>query len=296
MSEWRCPICAGTRWLPVSQTPPLVACAGCRLHRLDPMPSAETLTHQYVEADASAGRGTGADHQSLPPRWKARVLTGLARATAQPGVKGFLTRVVLHPFAAHFRGLPSRHRHGRMIDVGSGTGLTLEILQQIGWEVNGIELDPRAAAARPGLPIFVGDLSTIKIPEGQADVVRAWHVVEHLRNPLEALQRMRGWLVPGGELILGVPNIDSAMRWWFRERWAGWRSPYHLYHFTSETIRALVARAGFSKVRVRCASVGTVLDNLEVTANPVARGISIYLDLGFDLCGLGDGLEVRATR
>ena len=296
MSDWRCPICAGTRWVPVPQTPPLVACVGCGLHRLDPIPSAEVLTQLYVEADASASRGDGADYQSLPPRWKAQVLTRLARATAQPGVKGFATRVALHPFAAHFRGLPSRHRRGRMIDVGSGTGLTLDILQQIGWEISGIELDPRAASAHPDLPVLIGDLSTINLPEGGADVMRAWHVVEHLHDPLEALQRMRGWLKSGGELILGVPNIDSAMRWWFRERWAGWRYPYHLYHFTPETIRALVARAGFSQVRVRCASVGTVLESLEMAANPLARCLSIYLDLGFDLCGLGDGLEVRATR
>ncbi len=296
MGEWRCPVCAGTSWAPARHTPSLVACTGCRLHRLDPIPSAEALTQLYVEADASASRGLGADHQSLPSHWKSQALTRLARATAQPGIRGTATRVALHPFAAHFRGLPSRHRRGRMIDVGSGMGLTLDILQQIGWEVSGIELDPHAAAARPELPVFVGDLSTIKIPEGSVDVVRAWHVVEHLRDPLEALQRMRGWLAPGGELILGVPNIDSAMRWWFRERWGGWRYPYHLYHFTPETIRALVMRAGFSEVRVRCASVGTVLDNLQVAANPVARWLSIYLDLGFDLCGLGDGLEVRAAR
>jgi len=233
------------------------------------------------------------------------VLTHVAKASVQRGLAGTVKRFLLYPFAAHFRGLPSRPPRGTLLDVGSGTGLALAVLQRAGWRATGIEMDRRAAAVRPDLSIITGDLSTVEIPAGSAEVVRAWHLVEHVPDPLQTLQCLREWLMPGGELIVGVPNIHSAMRWGFGTRWAGWQPPYHVYHFTPATIGRLVARAGFSHIRVRCASVGTALDSLMagrgatgrwLATNPVVRLLSIYMDLGLDLCGVGDGLEVRATR
>lgn len=305
MSDAACPVCAGARWAPAERRPPLARCAGCGLLRTDPLPSADELARAHQNAEAWKGRGYGAAHQSLPPAWKTRVLTQAVEASAQRGISGVITRILLHPFAAHFRGLPSRSPRGTLLDIGSGAGLAAAMFQQTGWRVVGIELDAQAAALRQDLPVLVGDLATIQFPTAAAEVVRAWHVLEHLPDPLAVLHRMREWLRPGGELIVGVPNIHSAMRWSFGARWAGWQRPYHVYHFTPATLRRLIVRAGFSDIRVRCASVGTALDSLmagrgavgrRLATNPAVRLLSIYVDLGLDLCGIGDGLEVRATR
>lgn len=305
MSDAPCPVCADGHWVSVGCRPRLARCTGCGLLRTDPPPSADELTRAHQDAEAWKGRGCGAAHHSLPPAWKTRVLAQVAAATAQRGAVGAAKRMLLHPLAAHFRGLPSRPPRGTLLDVGSGTGLALAVLQRAGWRVTGIEMDPRAAVSRPGLPVITGNLATIAIPAQSMEIVRAWHVLEHVPDPLQTLQRLREWLAPGGELILGVPNIRSVMRWGFGPRWAGWQSSYHVYHFTPITIGRLVTRAGFSGVRIRCASVGTALDSLMAGWGPVGRGLatnpavrllSIYVDLGLDLCGVGDGLEIRATR
>lgn len=273
--------------------------------RTDPLPSADDVSRVHQDAEAWKGRGCGAGHQSLPTTWKAHVLTQVVKAAAYRGFGGVVARLFLYPFSAHFRGLPRRPARGTLVDVGSGGGLALAMLQRAGWHVTGIEMDARAAASRPELPVIIGDLSAITVPAASVNVVRAWHVLEHMPDPLTTLQHVREWLVPGGELIIGVPNVRSAMRWGFGSRWAGWQPSYHVYHFTPATIERLVARAGFSDIRVRCASVGTLLDSVmtrggaagrRLATNPIVRLLSVALDAGLDLCGIGDGLDVRATR
>lgn len=135
---------------------------------------------------------------------------------------------------------------GRLLDVGCATGKFLRQMGAVGWQLAGIELDPEAAAkARTVTPdVFEGDPVDAPLAPGRFDVVTAFHVVEHLPDPLRALRRMIEWLAPGGLMIVEVPNVGGVGGRMFGRYWSGLDFPRHLVHFTPATMGAMVARAG----------------------------------------------------
>ncbi len=116
----------------------------------------------------------------------------------------------------------------------------------VGWEVAGIEFDPEAAAkAKEVTPnIFVGDPSEARFPDRGFDLVTAFHVVEHLPDPLGALRNMLRWVATGGLVIVEVPNVGGWGGRLFEGYWSGLDFPRHLVHFTPQTFGLMVEQAG----------------------------------------------------
>ena len=83
------------------------------------------------------------------------------------------------------------------------------------------------------------------------DRVLLSHVLEHVPNPLEVLEKLRGRLRPGGRLLLSVPNVESLQAQVFGGYWLGYDMPRHLWHFSPSTLGHLVRRAGFEIVESR---------------------------------------------
>ena len=100
---------------------------------------------------------------------------------------------------------------GHLLDVGCATGRFLSQMSALGWETSGIEFDPEAAAkALQVTPrIFVGDPTEAPFPDHHFDVITAFHVLEHLPDPLGTLRNMIRWMAPGGLIIVEVPNIGG---------------------------------------------------------------------------------------
>jgi SAM-dependent methyltransferase len=89
----------------------------------------------------------------------------------------------------------------------------------------------------------------VTLPEASVDVITAFHVLEHLPDPLAALRNMLRWLAPGGLAIVEVPNADGVCSAVFGRYWSGLDFPRHLVHFTPRTMAAMVERAGGRVVR-----------------------------------------------
>ncbi len=144
----------------------------------------------------------------------------------------------------------------RLLDVGAGTGIFLEVAQAQGWQVEGV--DPSAAACRVcretlGVEVWHGTIEDLSPSDSRYDVITMWEVLEHTRDPLGTLHAAQELLVDGGLLALSVPNASGlvgVLRW--REELMPW---YHLYHFTQSTLKALLRRAGFLPVRLRTIQV-----------------------------------------
>jgi SAM-dependent methyltransferase len=75
-------------------------------------------------------------------------------------------------------------------------------------------------------------------------------VLEHLHQPVAALQKLGRWLAPGGWLVLSVPNAGSIWPRVFGSRWYDWSLPTHLYHFTPTTLGILLERTGWRVERL----------------------------------------------
>jgi SAM-dependent methyltransferase len=139
-------------------------------------------------------------------------------------------------------------------------------MAELGWEVAGIELVPEAAAIAREVTrnIFVGDLMRAPFPDGSFDLVTAFHVVEHLPDPLEALQRILRWVAPGGRAIIEVPNFAGIGRRVFGCDWHGLDLPFHLSHFTPRTLQRFIERAGATVVQIEyCSDPHSMIKSLE---------------------------------
>jgi hypothetical protein len=77
-----------------------------------------------------------------------------------------------------------------------------------------------------------------------------WHTLEHLPDPLGAIERSAGLLRAGGHLIVSVPNLSSVQSRLGGDRWFHLDLPRHLYHFTPTSLCRLMERAGFVVERV----------------------------------------------
>jgi SAM-dependent methyltransferase len=84
---------------------------------------------------------------------------------------------------------------------------------------------------------------------GEYDAVTLWHVLEHLEDADTALAHVRSLLLPGGVLVVGVPNLGSVQARLGRERWFHLDLPRHRTHFTPAGLRLALERHGFAVVR-----------------------------------------------
>lgn len=105
----------------------------------------------------------------------------------------------------------------RIVDMGCGRGEWLELMQQQGCEVFGIDLDEGMLAAchERDLPVQQGDALQYlcEQPDASVDILSAFHVVEHLDfAALETLiTQARRVLRPAGLLILETPNPENLV-------------------------------------------------------------------------------------
>jgi hypothetical protein len=72
-----------------------------------------------------------------------------------------------------------------------------------------------------------------------------WHSLEHFDDPEAALARIRGWLRPGGRLVVAVPDLASVQARIGGDRWFHQDVPRHRTHFTPRGLAALLERTGF---------------------------------------------------
>lgn len=136
----------------------------------------------------------------------------------------------------------------RLLDVGCGTGYFIDYCKQNGWQVNGVEPNDLArsqAEEKTNIKIQQ-DLAEVK---GSFGVITLWHVLEHLPNLEETLNQLKSILAPGGVLIIAVPNFEAYEATTFKEYWAAYDVPRHLYHFNLKSVQSLTKKNGLKIAR-----------------------------------------------
>jgi 2-polyprenyl-3-methyl-5-hydroxy-6-metoxy-1,4-benzoquinol methylase len=142
----------------------------------------------------------------------------------------------------------------RFLDVGANTGMLVQAFQERGWEAHGIELSSssvRFAREKRGLTTMKeGEIIDVDYPEGYFDYILFWHVIEHLRNPVDVLRKIHYWLKPGGVLRLGMPNpspLLSVMLSKYHGRFS--LGADHTFGFPKQTTKRILNEIGFSIFR-----------------------------------------------
>lgn len=138
---------------------------------------------------------------------------------------------------------------GRLLDVGCGHGLLLDEARALGFAAEGLELSTGAAAwarGRFGVPVREEPLEALDEPGAFAAIVMA-DVLEHLDDPLAALDHARALLEPGGVLVVVTPDPRSRMARLAGPRWWGYL-PAHTVLLPRATLRRVLVERGFEVV------------------------------------------------
>jgi 2-polyprenyl-3-methyl-5-hydroxy-6-metoxy-1,4-benzoquinol methylase len=125
-----------------------------------------------------------------------------------------------------------------ILDVGAGTGDFLNICKNNNWKVLGIEpnLDARKIAGEKGIYL---KKNLLDINDQKFDVITLWHVLEHVEDLKDTIKILNSLLKPNGRIVIAVPNYKSYDAQFYKEYWAAFDVPRHLWHFSQNTIQKL---------------------------------------------------------
>lgn len=174
----------------------------------------------------------------LHPAWKDSLQASVFHLHAQPG--------------------------GCLLEVGCGSGATLQSMQQNGWRVTGLDFDEGAVsnARSKGLDVRQGQLSAQGFADESFDAVVMSHVIEHVPSPVELLAVCRRILKKGGVLVALTPNSRSSVHKHYGRNWRGLETPRHLQIFTRNSLANIAGRVGYVHVETFTTMNGFVYQDM----------------------------------
>ena len=135
---------------------------------------------------------------------------------------------------------------GNLLDVGCGTGAFVHEMQQRNWTVTGLE--PDAGAREIAKKLYNLDLKDqnelFHLSGSSFDAITLWHVLEHVHNLAGYIQQLKLLLKETGKLFIAVPNYTSLDARAYKEYWAAYDVPRHLYHFSPLSMQRLMEKNG----------------------------------------------------
>ncbi|MGB5498627.1 MAG: class I SAM-dependent methyltransferase [Maribacter sp.] len=137
-----------------------------------------------------------------------------------------------------------------LLDVGAGTGDFLLTAKRKDWDVQGVEPneDAKIRAQEKGIDLCV---SLATLPDNKYDVITLWHVLEHIPNLNDEIKKLVALLNKKGTLVVAVPNFKSYDAQHYKNFWAAYDAPRHLWHFSKEAIEKLFSGHGMKVVNIK---------------------------------------------
>jgi 2-polyprenyl-3-methyl-5-hydroxy-6-metoxy-1,4-benzoquinol methylase len=235
----------------------------CGLMWLDPMPLAEDIGKAYETYYTHAHQDKDFAKESLSRRLLRLIRAGyLARTygyfaddlSSAHKLLGLLA--YLNPFRRAWLDfsvmyLPFRPGN-RLLEIGCGTGSMLKIMQDLGWDVEGIDFDPVAVenCRRKFLDVRLGMLEDQHFPANSFDAITMSHLIEHVPDPEALLQQCFRLLKPNGYLSVVTPHSEALGHRLFGPSWFCLDPPRHLNLFAVNSLKRVAERAGFRRVKV----------------------------------------------
>ena len=237
----RCPVCDSTDIKNVlavkdhtvsQETFQVMECSFCTLRFTQDVPNAGSISSYYKAEDYISHTDTS---------------KGLINRVYKIVRKRTLVRK--RSLIERFTGL----KNGNVLDVGSGTGGFVNEMEQNGWNVTGLEPDEDARKVAGQLyNIQLADAGELyKLKPGDFDAITLWHVLEHVHDLSAYIQRLKLLLKEKGKLFIAVPNYTSLDATIYKEYWAAYDVPRHLYHFSPASMRLLMEKHGLKTVRYK---------------------------------------------
>jgi SAM-dependent methyltransferase len=130
---------------------------------------------------------------------------------------------------------------GMVLDVGAGDGGLLDALHARGRKAIGLE----RVSTRPDVHAL--DLDDLDVRFG---AIVFWHSLEPLTAPSRTLRRAAELLLPGGLIVIALPNAGSLQASAFGDDWLALDLPRHLIHVPAGALLARLTALGLGVERV----------------------------------------------
>ena len=132
----------------------------------------------------------------------------------------------------------SESQKGRILDIGAGVGDFLSVCKNDGWDTIGIEPSDKAKTIAKSKGVsFVENVSELE--SNSFDVITMWHVLEHVPDVENQIRELKRLIKSNGTIIIAVPNFKSYDAKHYKEFWAAFDIPIHLWHFSKTAIQKL---------------------------------------------------------
>lgn len=206
----------------------LVKCGNCNFVFTQNIPSQEEIGPYYVSEDY------------------------ISHSDTKKGLINSLYHTVRAWMLKSKKGLVKKYApSGKLLDVGCGTGYFLNFMKNSGFDVLGVEPDENArelGVKNFGLEVYSPEKLLNEGIDQKFGAITMWHVLEHVHEPDLYFQTYRKLLEDKGVLVIAVPNCSSYDARHYKDYWAAYDVPRHLWHFTPETIKKLGEKNGFELI------------------------------------------------
>jgi 2-polyprenyl-3-methyl-5-hydroxy-6-metoxy-1,4-benzoquinol methylase len=226
-----CPACNGVNFIPFiscsdyavsHETFQIVQCVNCSLLVTSPRPANNDLGAYYASSNYIS-------HQKKAQTLLDRIYLLVRQFTLKWKLE-LIENNSLHP-------------NRMLLDFGCGTGEFIRVAKSSGWQTAGIE--PSLKARQEALPEIASEISP-SLQELNSDVkfdvITLWHVLEHVPDLNDTLQELKSCCNERGTIFIAVPNYSGHDGNHYKENWAGYDVPRHLWHFNRHSMTNLIER------------------------------------------------------
>ena len=197
----------------------------------------------------------------------------------------------------------------RLLDIGCAAGAFVEAAQELACNAYGIDISRFATeyGKKRGLKVFQGETPQVIAGEQNWDIVTLWHVLEHVPDPKGLLARLRSVMGSGSLLVIELPDVASLPARFLREKWKMISIPEHLWYFSENTLKRLLASCGYRTFSTKHTSFTNLLSPIKSMGSKSALAflqknlksfgwIKKAVNRSKGLLGLHDCLTVYAQR
>jgi 2-polyprenyl-3-methyl-5-hydroxy-6-metoxy-1,4-benzoquinol methylase len=214
-------------------------CADCNFSFIYPRPTPEDTKHFY-DLDSYYTQGKSHFVETGAPSFIAKVRTHLAWRADKGETLIDIIRAYVKPDST-------------ILDIGCGAGTLLQKLSTHGYKTIGVERDARSLSLEGmGIKVLEGSVESLpaEILPSSCDGIVISHVLEHLSDPIFALQNAAKLLKPDGLLFCEVPNNESLISMQSGLSWEHLDIPRHINFFNERSLKVIAQNAGFKINRI----------------------------------------------
>ncbi|MCM8768781.1 MAG: class I SAM-dependent methyltransferase [Candidatus Omnitrophica bacterium] len=146
----------------------------------------------------------------------------------------------------------------KLLDVGCGVGIFLEIARDEGWEAIGVEISPFATnwCRQLGFTVIHAPLTAANLPSASFDLVTLWDVLAHVPEAPAYLETVRRLLKPGGAVLIKTPSHPAGLFRLARVFSFTGKSrsllhiPAQIHHFNPSSLMKILLAANFHRIKI----------------------------------------------